>query len=99
MGRRTVEIAESAFRDLEDILRWYVDQGVREIGERYVEELLQHIDVLELHPDLGRTVPEFGQAALRELIHPPFRIVYRREVGTVRVLRIWRSERRLVLPP
>jgi hypothetical protein len=47
---------------------------------------------------MGRVVPEFGLEYLRELIHPPFRIVYRRDIKRVRIVRIWRSERLLKLP-
>ena len=47
---------------------------------------------------MGRIVPEFEQPFLRELIHPPFRIVYRRDPKHVRIVRAWRSERLLVLP-
>ncbi|PIQ97459.1 MAG: addiction module toxin RelE, partial [Nitrospinae bacterium CG11_big_fil_rev_8_21_14_0_20_56_8] len=43
-------------------------------------------------------VPEFDQPFLRELIHPPFRIVYRRDPQRVRMVRVWRSERLLHLP-
>ena len=52
-----------------------------------------------LDPEMGRIVPEFGPQFLRELIHPPFRIVYRREPKYVRIVRIWRSERLLRLTP
>lgn len=45
------------------------------------------------HPDTGRVAPEFDQPSLRELIRPPFRIVYRRDTKHVRVVRVWRSER------
>ena len=43
-------------------------------------------------PDSGRVVSEFDQPALRELIQPPFRIVYRRGTAHVHVVRVWRSE-------
>jgi plasmid stabilization system protein ParE len=49
------------------------------------------------HPDLGRFVPEFDQPFLRELIHPPFRIVYRRDPARVRIARAWWSEHLLRL--
>ena len=42
-------------------------------------------------------VPEFGLVQLREIIHPPFRIVYRIDAERVRVVRVWRSERQLEL--
>jgi len=77
---------------------WYADQGVPEVGERFVAEIVAKVEGLATHPDRGRIVPEFGQAFLRELIHPPFRIVYRRDPGRVRVVRVWRSERLLRLP-
>jgi plasmid stabilization system protein ParE len=61
-------------------------------------ESFEGIRSLATHPDIGRIVPEFGQPFLRELIHPPFRIVYRREPKCVRVVRVWRSECVLKLP-
>jgi toxin ParE1/3/4 len=71
---------------------------VPEVGERLISEILASIEALAEHPDIGRIVPEFGQAFLRELIRPPFRIVYRRDPKQVRIVRIWRSERLLELP-
>ena len=41
---------------------------------------------------------EIGERLLREVILPPFRIVYRLDDQRVRVVRIWRSERLLTLP-
>jgi plasmid stabilization system protein ParE len=97
--RIAVGFAESALRDLEEIRAWYVEQGVLEVGDKLVVEIFQQAEHLVDHPDMGRVVPEFDQLFLRELIHPPFRIVYRRDPGRVRVVRVWRSERMLRLPP
>ncbi|WPL17700.1 Plasmid stabilization system protein [Thiorhodovibrio winogradskyi] len=93
-----VTLAESALGDLEDIRKWYEEQGVPEVGERLLLEILEHIEDLSNHPKIGRIVPEFGQTFLRELIHSPFRIVYRLDPGRVRVVRVWRGERILRLP-
>ena len=93
-----VTLAESAFRDLEEIVSYYQAQGVPEVGRRLVAEILAGIESLRLHPDSGRIVPEFESPNLRELIHAPFRIVYRREPRRVRVVRVWRSERLPRLP-
>lgn len=92
-ARARLTFAESAIADLEDVRAWYTEQGVSQVGERLVREVFEQAGRLVLHPDLGRVVPEFGLEALRELIHPPFRIVYRRDPGKVRVVRVWRSER------
>ena len=55
------------------------------------------LNALPIIPDVRHVVPEFGQTFLREIIYPPFRIVYRRDPNTVRIVRIWRSERQLRL--
>ena len=92
-----ISFAETALRDLEEVRAWYVEHGVPDVGARLVAEVFQRIEALADHPDLGRIVPEFDQSFLRENIHPPFRIVYRRDAQRARVVRIWRSERLLRL--
>ena len=99
MAETRVTLSESALGDLESIREWYAEQGVPEVGERLLLEILEHIKTLADHPEIGRIVPEFGQTFLRELIHPPFRLVYRIDPGRVRIVRVWRGERLLRLPP
>jgi plasmid stabilization system protein ParE len=99
MARTAVRLAESAVEDLEAIRRWYAGEGVPEVGTRFVKAILERVEALQRHPEMGRVVPEFDQPALRELIHPPFRIVYRCSSRRVEIARVWRSERLLVLPP
>ena len=95
MAKAAIRLAESAVSDLEEIRKWYAGQQVPEVGNRLVAEIIARIGTLSKHPEIGRIVPEFGQPFLRELIHPPFRIVYRRDPGRVRIVRVWRSERLL----
>ena len=97
MPRIIVRLAESALTDLAGVRDWYAEQGVPETGERLLTEILKRIQTLRDHPEKGRIVPEFDQPTLRELIHPPFRIVYRLERPRVSVVRVWRSERLLRL--
>jgi plasmid stabilization system protein ParE len=75
-----------------------VEQGVPEVGSRLVKEVFQHAQALADHPDMAQVAPEFDQAFLRELIHPPFRIVYRPDLQRVRIGRVWRCERLLRFP-
>ena len=98
MPRGFIRLAESAVHDLEELRLWYAEQGAQQLGERTLRRMLDSIRLLEDSPDLGRIVPEFGQSSLRELIRPPFRIVYRREAQGVSIVRIWRSERLLEIP-
>ncbi|MCZ7598598.1 MAG: type II toxin-antitoxin system RelE/ParE family toxin [Gammaproteobacteria bacterium] len=95
MTKVSVTFAESALRDLEEIQAWYERELVPEVGLRLVLEIFERVEALRDNPDMGRVVPEFDQKYLRELIHPPFRIVYKREAKKVRVVRVWRSERLL----
>ncbi len=90
--------AESAFNDLADIQAYYLEQGASTIGDKFVAEIVAHTEVLEDYPEIGRIVPEFDEPKIRELIHPPFRIVYWLDNQTIHVIRIWRSERLLQLP-
>ncbi len=82
---------------MEEIAIWYAEQGIPDVGKMLIGEIFQRIETLEMHPELGRIVPEFDQHYLRELIQAPFRIIYRRDPGRVRIVRIWRSERLLRL--
>jgi len=90
--------AESAVTDLEEIRKYYLEQQVPEVGDRFVREIIALIEELPSHPDRGRVVPEFSQSKLRELIHPPFRIVYCRDSQSLSIVRVWRSERLMRLP-
>jgi toxin ParE1/3/4 len=91
--RARVELAQSAREDLADILEWYASQGVPSVGTRLVTEIRDRLHQLSAFPDSGRVVPEFDTPALRELEHPPFRVVYRHDEDAVTVVRVWRSER------
>ena len=94
----TISFAGSALGDLEEILEYYKEQQASQVGERLVADVIKDVELLVDQPDMGRIVPEFDLKNLRELIRPPFRIVYRREPGKVRIVRIWRSERLMALP-
>jgi plasmid stabilization system protein ParE len=93
-----ISFAASALRDLEDILAYYTEQKIPHEGERLVAQVIGETELLAQQPDMGRVVPEFELECLRELIRPPFRIVYRLNRNKVRNVRIWRSERLLALP-
>jgi plasmid stabilization system protein ParE len=97
-ARARLSFAVSAVADLEAIRAWYAGQQAREVGERLLREIVAHVEQVADFPKSGRMVPEFGLVQLREIIHPPFRIVYRLAEDQVRIVRVWRSERLLDLP-
>ena len=93
-----ISFSKSAIDDLEKIKAYYLEQGVPQIGQDFIAAILEHIETLSKHPDIGRVVPEFNEELIRELIHSPFRVVYLRENKSVNIVRVWRSERLLKLP-
>ena len=93
-----VSISGSAFSDPESIIKYYKEEDVPEVGNEFVRSILAHIETLPDHPNIGRKVPEFDDEKIRELVHPPFRIVYLVEQSCIHIIRVWRSERLLVLP-
>jgi toxin ParE1/3/4 len=97
-GKFKIGFAVSAVQDLEAIRTWYTDQQIPEVGERLLRKILSAAERLADFPESGRIVPEFGMASLREIIHPPFRIVYRLDKRGIRIVRVWRSERTLRMP-
>jgi plasmid stabilization system protein ParE len=97
-ARARISFAVSAVADLEAIRSWYAGQQAPEVGERLLREIVAHVEQLADFPESCRVVPEFDLVQLREIIHPPFRIVYRFDQDRVRIVRVWRSERLLDLP-
>ena len=95
---RRISFAASAVEDLETIRSWYAEQQVPDVGERLLGEVISQVERLAEFPESGRVVPEFGLAKLREVIHSPFRIVYRIDEDRVRIVRVWRCERLLRVP-
>ena len=100
MARKTsITFATSALGDLQDILHYYEEEKVPHVAVKLVNKVIEDIELLAEQPDMGRIVPEFDLPFLRELVRPPFRIVYRRDRNKVRIVRIWRSERLMISPP
>lgn len=75
----------------------YLKEGAPHIGAEYVAATLEQAEMLVRHPDAGRIVLEFATKHIRELTHSPFRVVYLRQETEVVLIRVWRSERQLVL--
>lgn len=92
-----IEFTDSAIQDLEDIKLFYKEQQVPQVGEKFIVEIIAHIETLTNHPEIGRIVPEFQASHIRELIHQPFRIVYTLSESAIHIVRVWRSERLLIL--
>jgi plasmid stabilization system protein ParE len=96
--KKTITFTILAINDLDDMRAWYAEQQIPAGGDKLLREIVSQVERLGAFPESGRVVPEFGLANLRELIFPPFRIIYRLDESKVRVVRVWRSERLLKIP-
>ncbi|MDA8180229.1 MAG: type II toxin-antitoxin system RelE/ParE family toxin [Desulfobacteria bacterium] len=97
-GPVAVSFGTSAVADLEEIKRHYGELSAPEAAERFLAEILKNVEKLMRFPMAGRIVPEFGVEFLREVVVPPFRVVYRVDPGRIRIVRVRRSERLLEIP-
>ena len=81
-----------ALADLRSI-RAYVARERPQTAKRLGRRIEERVLALRDHPDLGRTVPELPETGYRELIEPPYRIVYEVSRDRVVILRVWDSRR------
>ena len=82
--------------DLHDIVVFIArDNSNRAMSFGY--ELISETDRLQEFPELGRSVPEYRDDNIREIIFRPYRIVYRinHERRLCEIARVWHSARGL----
>ena len=81
-----------AVEDLEAIGE-FIARDSRRYAELVVERLVTAVDILEQFPQSGRIVPEHSRGDLRELVRPPYRVVYRLLGDHADILTIFRASR------
>lgn len=64
-------------------------------GDRFAERIRLRVELLELCPLMGRLVPEYDVAEIRELVEPPYRIFYEVFPDRVEVFAIRHGRERL----
>ena len=92
--RLKIKWSELALEDLEAI-REYVSNDKPVAAERLAARLRRSVLRLVEQPQSGRPVPEFPGTALREVIVPPYRIVYEAEAERIVIYRVWHGRRAL----
>jgi toxin ParE1/3/4 len=79
-----------ALERVADITTW-IAQDRPAAAARTVEDLFAAVDRLSQFPESGRQVPEFDRPDLREVIHRPYRIVYRIAADYIAILTVRHS--------
>ena len=93
MGFKIV-FTKPAIADLEGLVV-FISQDNPQAAERFGFEIIAKAEKLDQFPFLGRVVPEFKVEIIREIIHRPYRIVYRvrAEQKLIEILRVWHAAR------
>ena len=80
--------------DLRDIVTFISRDSPRR-AEAFGYRLISETDKLQTFAEIGRVVPEFDTATIREIILRSYRIVYRvnHERGLVEIARVWHAAR------
>ena len=81
-----------AVEDVQEI-RAYIARDSQRYARIVVERLVAAVERLNDYPLSGRVVPEVGQSTLREVIEPPYRIVYRVRAELLEVVAVVHSAR------
>jgi toxin ParE1/3/4 len=81
-----------ALADL-DAIRAYISIDSPLHADLVVRRLVAAPERLRRFPESGRSVPEVGEPALRELVVRPYRLVYRVRSDVVEVVAIFRASR------
>ena len=89
--------APAALADVEAIAQ-YIARDSADNAALFVARLMEATDRLARFPESGRIIPEIGDAACREVMVTPYRIMYRLETDQVWITGIvhgaqdWRPE-------
>jgi plasmid stabilization system protein ParE len=80
--------------DLRDIVT-FIAANNPPAAESFGYRLMAKVDLLEQFPQIGRAVPEEQDENIREIILPPYRIIYRVlvENRVVAIARVWHGAR------
>ena len=60
---------------------------------QFVEQLIEHAELLSDKPRMGRTVPELANPDIRELLFKKYRIVYRLKANCIEILTVFEGHR------
>jgi addiction module RelE/StbE family toxin len=83
-----------ALRDLEALHKYISKDSISRANDM-VARILRHSTQLAEFPLSGRRVPEYTRSETREVIEPPYRVIYRIRGEAVDVLTVIHSSRKL----
>lgn len=84
----------TAFSDLRELVR-YIARDDRRVAERFGSRIVSKVSDLASFPRIGRIVPEYQMDSIRQVLVPPYRIVYKidDEAFLISIIRVWHGAR------
>jgi addiction module RelE/StbE family toxin len=98
LATRSLRWTEHAVHQLAAIAE-YISLDSPVYAEQVVDRLVSRLEQVRAFPQSGRIVPETARDDFRELIEPPYRLIYRVRADVVEVLSILHSRREGVRLP
>jgi plasmid stabilization system protein ParE len=84
-------------RAIEDTqaIKAFIERDSPHSAELVVTRIITAVDQLPAFPEFGRVVPEYREPTIREIIRPPYRIVYRLRREEIQVITVHHAARLL----
>jgi toxin ParE1/3/4 len=84
---RIVVWSPEAIEDAEAIAA-YIDRDSPWYAKAVISKIVETIEAIPDFPEMGRAVPELGDAAVRELFVHRYRIIYQLDAGRVLIVAV-----------
>ena len=84
--------SDRARTDLEEIIE-YIAQDSPVAARNFASKIIAATSALETFPSIGRIVPEFGKADMREILYRNYRIVYQLSEDMAKIVTIFHGSR------
>jgi len=91
-AKRRLRFSRHALSQFEQALA-YIAEHDPAAALRLWERIIERLNGLNDVPGKGRVVPELGDPARREIVVPPFRIVYRTTSEEIRIVAVVHGRR------
>lgn len=75
------------------VIKQYISQTSQIYAEQVVRRIFDRGKQLEASPESGRVVPEVGKPEVREVMEPPYRVIYRLKGDGVEVVAVVHARR------
>ena len=82
---------EALYRLIE--IEEYISKDNADRAIQFVDQLIEHAELLSGKPHMGRIVPELANPDIRELVFKKYRIIYRLKEKRIEILTVFEGHR------